>query len=113
MTMARTVLALARLVCPDANIPSTTALETVDANAGYELGLRCGANVVMPNVTPAAYRALYDIYPDKACARDDPSTARDQLIHRLQAEGRRMGVGRGDSPRYRRRMRRGAADEVT
>jgi biotin synthase len=68
--MTYKVIALARLVCPRANIPSTTALATLNRLRGRELGLARGANVVMPNLTPPEYRALYEIYPDKACVRE-------------------------------------------
>ena len=50
--MTYKVLALTRLACPRANIPSTTALATLNTAGGRELGLRRGANVVMPNLTP-------------------------------------------------------------
>ncbi|MEE8450850.1 MAG: [FeFe] hydrogenase H-cluster radical SAM maturase HydE [Thermoguttaceae bacterium] len=59
-------MALARLACPGANIPSTTALATLDSATGRNLGLERGANVIMPNLTPPKYRALYEIYPDYA-----------------------------------------------
>jgi biotin synthase len=59
------VVALARLACPDSNIPATTALETLDPGRGRLDALKRGANVVMPNLTPRAYRALYSIYPGK------------------------------------------------
>ena len=65
--MTYKVVALARLACPQANIPSTTALATLNTAEGRELGLQRGANVVMPNLTPVKYRALYEIYPGKAC----------------------------------------------
>jgi biotin synthase len=65
--MTYKVVALARLACPRANIPSTTALATLNTSQGRELGLQRGANVVMPNLTPVKYRALYEIYPGKAC----------------------------------------------
>ncbi|MBM4040413.1 MAG: [FeFe] hydrogenase H-cluster radical SAM maturase HydE, partial [Planctomycetes bacterium] len=65
--MTYKVVALTRLVCPWANIPSTTALATVNRESGRELGLARGANVVMPNLTPPQYRALYEVYPAKAC----------------------------------------------
>ena len=65
--MTYKVMALTRLACPRANIPSTTALATLNRADGRELGLRRGANVVMPNLTPPKYRALYEIYPGKAC----------------------------------------------
>ena len=50
--MTYKVIALARLVCPRANIPATTALATLNRHEGRELGLVRGANVVMPNLTP-------------------------------------------------------------
>ena len=51
-----------RLVCPEANIPSTTALATINKVDGRELGLQRGANIVMPNLTPPRVpRALRDL----------------------------------------------------
>jgi 2-iminoacetate synthase len=96
------VIALARLVCPSANIPSTTALATLNRANGRELGLQRGANVVMPNLTPAAYRALYEIYPAKACVSETAELCNGCLQGRLAAIGRPAGTGRGDSPRIRR-----------
>jgi biotin synthase len=58
-------VALARLACPTSNIPATTALETADPGQGRLEGLRKGANVVMPNLTPPGFRALYSPYPGK------------------------------------------------
>lgn len=61
--------ALARLLLPHANIPSTTALSTIDPVHGRERGLTSGANVFMPNLTPANRREGYLIYPGKICVR--------------------------------------------
>ena len=99
--MTYKVLALTRLVRPDANLPSTTALATVNPEGGRELGLQRGANVIMPNVTPMALRGCYDIYPAKSCVGEDPE-AYDRLLRRhLEALGRPVGVGPGPSPSYR------------
>ena len=68
--MTYKMIALARLACPGANIPATTALATLNTHSGRELGLARGANIVMPNLTPARYRALYEIYPGKACVSE-------------------------------------------
>ena len=93
------VLALARLVCPEANIPSTTALSTLNRATGRDLGLQCGANVVMPNVTPTHYRELYQIYPHKVSDREVmPTGTRDFDVH-LSALGRRVGSGPGGRTR--------------
>jgi len=107
--MTYKVIALARLVCPRANIPSTTALATLNRLRGRELGLARGANVVMPNLTPPAYRALYEIYPDKACVRETGDACHTCLAVRLGAIGRSVGQGRGDSPNARARQDRATA----
>lgn len=59
--------ALTRLLLPEANIPSTTALSTLDPVNGRRRGLTSGANVFMPNLTPAQARKDYTIYPNKIC----------------------------------------------
>jgi biotin synthase len=99
--MTYKVIALARLVCPRANIPATTALATLNRDQGRELGLVRGANVVMPNLTPPEYRALYEIYPDKACIAETGQACHHCLSGRIEALGRQPGRGRGDSPNYR------------
>ena len=101
-TTACKVVALTRLACPDANIPATTALATLDPEGGRESGLRRGANVVMPNLTPPKYRAYYEIYPAKACLGEDVESFHEELRRRIESVGRTVGTGRGDSPSYRR-----------
>lgn len=96
-----TTLALVRLLLPDTNIPSTTALSTIDSH-GREHGLSCGANVIMPNLTPPEYRELYEIYPGKSCLQE----AKDfhlQLELMIAGLGRSLGKGPGHSPRFRKR----------
>jgi len=93
------VIALTRLLCPWANIPATTALATIDEVSGLEAGLGCGANVVMPGLTPPEYTGLYDIYPSRE--RDGRGAAENDaaLKQRITAIGRRVGTGRGDASR--------------
>ena len=93
------VLAVTRLICPDTNIPSTTALSTIDPTAGLANGLRCGANVLMPNLTPPRYRALYRIYPGKAGVSVSDAISAAALHAELAALGRFPGTGPGTSPR--------------
>jgi biotin synthase len=95
------VLALARLVCPDANLPATTALATINVRTGREHGLQRGANVVMPNLTPPRYRVMYEIYPAKASTHESAEQTHRTIVTHLAALGRPPGLGRGDSPRYR------------
>ena len=89
------VVALARLVCPEANIPSTTALATINKVDGREQGLQRGANVVMPNLTPPEYREKYEIYPDKACVNETAEMCRGCLTGRVESIGRVIGSGPG------------------
>ena len=98
--MTYKMIALARLACPRANIPSTTALATLNVRSGRELGLVRGANVIMPNLTPPKYRALYEIYPNKACVGETAGICRDCTEARIRSVGRSDGAGRGDSPRF-------------
>ena len=93
--MTYKVVALARLQCPQANIPSTTALATLNKASGRELGLARGANIVMPNLTPVQYRALYEIYPDKACVNETADACRLCLSGRIHGMGRKVGKGPG------------------
>jgi biotin synthase len=103
--MTYKMIALARLVCPDANIPSTTALATLNIAEGRELGLQRGANIVMPNMTPPEYRVHYEIYPAKACIRETSDLCNRCITGRIQKIGRGIGKGAGASPNQRRRNR--------
>ncbi|NVN92823.1 MAG: [FeFe] hydrogenase H-cluster radical SAM maturase HydE [Desulfuromonadales bacterium] len=96
--MTYKVVALTRLVCPLANIPSTTALATLNTASGREKGLNRGANILMPNMTPRKYRALYEIYPAKVCIDETAAECRSCMSHRILSIGRSIGQGRGDSP---------------
>jgi biotin synthase len=97
--MVYKAVALARLVCPEANIPSTTALATINRENGRELGLMRGANVTMPNLTPVAHREKYEIYPGKACINETAEACQVGLRHRIAAIGRQVGAGPGGRKR--------------
>jgi biotin synthase len=87
------VLAIARLITHNTNIPATTALGTLDPN-GRLKALQAGANVVMPDFTPLKYKSLYDIYPGRA----DVGSAAD-IIAKLKQDftsiGRKILFGSG------------------
>ncbi len=93
------VVALTRLVCPEANIPSTTALATLNTEQGRELGLQRGANIVMPNVTPVQYRVNYEIYPAKACVSETAAACHLCMGGRIASIGREIGDGQGSRQR--------------
>ena len=58
LDMTLRLISILRIEHPDANIPATTALAAL-APDGRDRGLMAGANVIMPNVTPARYRENY------------------------------------------------------
>ena len=88
-------VALTRLLCPETNIPSTTALATIDPGAGRANGLLRGANVVMPNLTQPRYRVLYQIYPGKAGLHETADVTREKLEAQIHGLGRSIGRGPG------------------
>lgn len=100
--MTYKTVALTRMLCPEANIPSTTALATLNKNTGRELGLQRGANVVMPNLTPAPYREMYEIYPAKVCIHETSGDCRACMRGRIAALGRSVGEGQGGRMRMAR-----------
>jgi biotin synthase len=74
-------------------MPATTALRTLDADVSV---FDAGANVVMPNLTPAKYRINYQIYPNKDRAKDVSETDWTTTIEALQSGGRCIDYGIGD-----------------
>ncbi len=98
VTMTLRVLAVTRLVLPFAHLPATTALATIQPN-GRQLALQHGANVIMPNLTPAQYRRLYEIYPNKKCIGEEPAQALTDTASLLAQLGRRVSGEYGDSPK--------------
>jgi biotin synthase len=93
------VLALARLLCPQANLPATTALATLNTESGRETGLQRGANVLMPNVTPPEFRLHYEIYPAKACITETAEKCNGCMKLRISSIGRKVGRGPGGRQR--------------
>lgn len=100
-TVAQTLImvALTRLLLPEANIPATTALGTL-APDGREQALKAGANVVMPNLTPTTLRPKYALYENKICRDDDAALCRGCVEMRIQSAGFAVDMGRGDHRRF-------------
>lgn len=89
------LLALIRLALPHVLLPATTALGTADAE-GREKGIQSGANVVMPNLSPAAVRGKYLIYDNKLCTGDEAAESILHLKKRMEAIGYHVVTSRGD-----------------
>lgn len=96
-SMTFKMVALSRILCPRANIPSTTALATLNLAQGRELGLQRGANVLMPNMTPTQYRLHYEIYPAKACIQETAAQCHGCIRGRILSIGRTVGIGPGSA----------------
>lgn len=97
--MTYKTIALARIICPEANIPATTALATLNKAFGRESGLLYGANVVMPNITPLEYREKYEIYPGKACINETAEQCQKCMKNRIAMVGRTIGKEQGGRKR--------------
>ena len=90
------LVAILRLMFPYALIPATTALGTTHPQ-GRELGLKAGANVVMPNLSPVAVRKLYDLYENKICTGEEAAQCRGCLERRVSSVGYQVVVAVGDA----------------
>ena len=91
------LLSLIRLMLPDVLLPATTALGTVDP-LGREKGLKAGANVVMPNLSPVMHRKDYALYDNKICTGEEAAECLACLTRRIEAAGFEPDFSRGDHP---------------
>jgi biotin synthase len=90
----------------DINIAATTAMQTIDPQ-GREKALLAGANVIMPNLTPAKYRQNYLLYENKPCLDEEAEECKSCLEARIFMAGDEIGYGEwGDSKHYERRVDR-------
>lgn len=89
------LIGLLRLLIPNALIPATTALGTIDP-MGREKGILAGANVVMPNLSPVNVRKKYELYDNKICTGEEAAECRFCLQNRMESIGYTLTVDRGD-----------------
>ncbi len=94
--MTLRLLSLIRLLIPKVLLPATTALGTADAS-GREKGIKAGANVIMPNLSPVTVRNKYMLYDGKICTGEEAAECILCTEQRIASTGRRMVIGRGDS----------------
>ena len=96
-TLADTLwmLAVVRLMLPQVLLPATTALATLDPQ-GREAGLRAGANVLMPNLSPLSVRKKYALYDNKATLDGEAAENVAALSDWLRSIGYEAVVDRGD-----------------
>lgn len=90
------LIAILRLMFPNALLPSTTALGSIHPQ-GRKMGLRCGANVVMPNLSPLDVRNLYKIYDNKAYVNAEAAEGITILKKEAEEIGYKVVIDRGDA----------------
>lgn len=89
------LLSIIRLMLPYVLLPATTALGTLDPH-GREKGLKAGANVVMPNLSPVSVRKKYSLYENKICTGEEAAECKGCLQRRIESVGYRISDGKGD-----------------
>lgn len=91
------LISILRLMFPKLLLPATTALGTIAEN-GRELGIKAGANVIMPNLSPATVREKYSLYDNKLCTGEEAAERLKDLSNRMNAIGYEVVTDRGDAP---------------
>jgi biotin synthase len=96
------ILSLIRIMLPQVLLPATTALATLDTD-GRTMGLRCGANVIMPNLSPADVRSKYLLYDGKRATGNEAAESIRLIRRELEAEGFEAVISRGDHIAFSRK----------
>ena len=89
------LLSIIRLIHPSVLLPATTALGTIHP-FGREQGILAGANVVMPNLSPASVRKKYQLYNNKITDGAESAQSKRVLVERMAAIGYEIVTDRGD-----------------
>ncbi|MCM0648407.1 [FeFe] hydrogenase H-cluster radical SAM maturase HydE [Clostridium swellfunianum] len=95
------MLAITRMLLPNVLLPATTALGSID-HFGREKGIKAGANVVMPNLSPTIVRKKYALYDGKICTGDEAAECRKCIEARINKAGFNVDMSRGDNLVWRR-----------
>ncbi len=89
------MLALVRLAVPNALIPATTALRSIEPKA-YVKGVLAGANVVMLNFSPEDAKSKYSLYDNKICSNSNSLVELEILKEDLKEVGYEVSVDIGN-----------------
>lgn len=92
------LLSVIRIILPKVLLPATTALGTLDP-LGREKGMKAGANVVMPNLSPVRNRKQYELYDNKICTGEEAAECRGCMSRRVASVGCELVTDRGDVAR--------------
>lgn len=95
------MLAITRLFLPEVLLPTTTALGTIDGS-GYEKGLKVGANVIMPVLTPNNVRKKYALYDGKISRGNQVSEDKQYIAKIITGAGFAVSLSKGDNINWRK-----------
>ncbi|MBQ9009600.1 MAG: [Clostridia bacterium] len=98
------LLSIVRLIVPDVLLPATTALGSLHPR-GQEMGILAGANVVMPNLSPADVRSKYMLYDNKRNTGVESAQHLQLLSERMDEIGYHIVRDRGDVKHMTERRR--------
>ena len=101
LDLTETLLAMIRLILPDVLLPATTSLGSLHPT-GRERGLKAGANVVMPNLSPTEVREKYALYDGKICTGDEAAHCRRCIEGRINSAGYQVDMSVGDNKNWSR-----------
>lgn len=93
------LLSIVRLIDPYLLLPATTALGTIHPN-GREMGIKAGANVIMPNLSPINTRSKYELYEGKLFTGDEAAECKKSLEKSMKAIGYQIVTARGDKIKH-------------
>lgn len=89
------LLSVIRLIKPNILLPATTALGSLNAD-GRENGIKAGANVIMPNLSPNSVRKKYMLYNNKLSDGDESAQNLINLKQKMLNIGYEIVTDRGD-----------------
>ncbi len=89
------IIGILRLINNFALIPATTALNSVNKN-GRKEGIKAGANVIMPNLSPFSVRDKYNLYNGKLSTGIEGAESLYGLKKEIESIGFYISSKRGD-----------------
>ncbi len=89
------LLSILRLMFPKVLLPATTALATLNPY-GREMGIRSGANVIMPNLSPETAKEKYLLYNGKLCSGGESAYNIASIAQSMKNIGYEIVTERGD-----------------
>lgn len=90
------LLGILRLMHPNALLPATTALATINEH-GRNLGIQMGANVIMPNLSPDNVSINYQLYDNKLITGSEAAKNLESLKKKMNDIGFEIVTDRGDA----------------